>query len=354
MLDRRTDELESGRFAASHTNAGPAGGSWRADLKNRLVTWGIRVVCGADSTVTASAVAEISVVRAGLGMLWLRTLGALGVRSFVARSGLGHKFVCHVGDLAEHPFYVPNAFQNELALCAAWLEQETAPVAYDVGANVGFFCTHLAQMVAKPAQIYAFEPVPTTFVKLVQSVQRLGLADRIHTVAAAVGDDHEPLQLNYSDGNSLYAQIRSDEPNPRAGSARAYAAAVTLDSFHATADAMPALIKIDVEGSEIAVLRGAKRLLAGDDRPAVMFEYNPMTLSERGACSREFASLLAGYDLFYVDDLEGQRLRFGAPVPEVDDVDWICNVFAVPRAAVESGRWAAAFAAASRQAGAKG
>jgi FkbM family methyltransferase len=352
MLDRPTDELQSGRFAASDGEARPAAGSWRTDLKNRVVTWGIRVVCGADSTISASAAADVSVVRAGLGMLWLRTLGALGVRSFVSRSGLGHKFVCHVGDLAEHPFYVPNAFRNELALCAAWLEQETAPVAYDVGANVGFFCTQLAQMVAKPTQIYAFEPVPTTFVKLVQSVQRLGLADRVHTIAAAVGEDHEPLQMNYSDGNSLYAQIRSDEPNPRAGSALAYAAAVTLDRFHAAAGATPALIKIDVEGSEIAVLRGAEHLLARVEPPAVMFEYNPMTLAERGASTREFATLLAGYELFYVDDLEGQRLRFGAPVPEVDDIDWICNVFAVPRAAVASGRWAAALARASGRVGA--
>lgn len=352
MLDRRSDQHDGGVYAAVRQEPASGSNSWLGGLKQRVVTWGIRVVCGPDNTVPASAAADVSVVRAGLGMLWLRMLGAFGVRSFVSRSGLGHRFVCHVGDLAEHPFYVPHAFRNELAIAAAWLAQEARPIAYDVGANVGFFCTHLAQMLSgRTVQLYAFEPVPTTFVKLVQSVQRLGLADRVHTVAAAVGDDHRPLQMAYSDGNSLYAQVRSEEPNPRAGAGLAFAAATTLDSFQQAAGGIPALIKIDVEGSEVAVLRGARSLLTRAARPAIVFEYNPMTLAERGAHTRELAELLAGYDFFYVDDLEGQRLRFGAPVADLEDVDWICNIFAAPRQAVESGRWSLALAAAERRAG---
>ena len=43
---------------------------------------------------------------------------------------------------------------------------------------MGFFATQLAQMLARQSpEVYAFEPVPTTFVKLVQSVNQLGLND---------------------------------------------------------------------------------------------------------------------------------------------------------------------------------
>ena len=92
--------------------------------------------------------------------------------------------------------------------------------------------TQLAQMLAaRSPTIYAFEPVPTTFAKLVQSVQRLGLNDRVHPIAAAVLDDPRQVCLSYSLKNSLYAQITPHGLNPRVGDHLAYAPGVTLDGF---------------------------------------------------------------------------------------------------------------------------
>ena len=52
---------------------------------------------------------------------------------------IGYRFVCHTRDLANFPFYFPRAYQAELQLCAAWLQEEDSPVVYDIGANDGFF-----------------------------------------------------------------------------------------------------------------------------------------------------------------------------------------------------------------------
>jgi hypothetical protein len=85
-------------------------------------------------------------------------------------------------------------------------------------------------LAARSPTIYAFEPVPTTFAKLVQSVHRLGLNDRVHpAIAAAVLDDPRRVCLSYSLRNSLYAQITSHGLNPRVGDHLAYAPGVTLD-----------------------------------------------------------------------------------------------------------------------------
>jgi len=130
---------------------------------------------------------DVPLLSSGVRLAWLKALEAVGVKKFVARSALGYDFVCHTGDLASFPFYMRSAYQAELELCAAWLEDETHPVVFDIGANDGFVATHLAQMLAaREPKIYAFEPVPATFARLAQSVERLGLSDSVHPVPAAV------------------------------------------------------------------------------------------------------------------------------------------------------------------------
>ena len=64
------------------------------------------------------------------------------------------------------------------------------------------------------------------------------------------------------------------------------------------ADAPIALVKIDVEGAELGVLRGAERLL-GRDRPTILFEHAPIHANAFGTRSEQVWTLLAdaGYSL---------------------------------------------------------
>src|SRR5262249_52225313 len=153
--------------------------------------------------------------------------------------------------------------------------------------------------------------------------------DRVHPVAAAVLDDARPVHVSFSDRNSLYAQVAASG-RPRAGDALAHAPGITLDDFHSFAGVLPSLIKIDVEGCEVAVLRGAQRRLARADRPAIIFEYNPDTLNECSAEIGAFHELLEGYALYYIDDFEGRKKPFGCRLNRVEDAQYACNLFAVP------------------------
>ncbi len=316
-----------------------------------VIARGITVMCGSSATIDPAGVADIPLMSAGLRLAWLRCLRLLGVRQIVSKSGLGHPFVCRIGDLSEHPFYHRRAYQKELELCAAWLRQggEEA-VVYDVGANDGFFACQLAQMLGREAaRIYAFEPVPPTFAGLVTSVERLRLQETVYPVSAAVMEHLGPTRISYSRQNSLCAQVTPDGLNDRIGDQLAHAAGITLDKFHTFIGALPSLLKIDVEGSEPSVLRGAQTLLSRADRPALLFEYNPLTLAERGESPAVFPELLAGYRLHYVDDLARQKFPFGSPVRELADIHWICNLFAVPVDGKSEARFAAALAEALRK-----
>lgn len=283
-------------------------------------------------------------------MAYLRVLRALGVRHFIAASSLGYPFVCHVGDsFGENPYYNSTACVPELTLAASWLLQEYGPLVIDAGANVGFWCTQLAQMAsACEPDIYSFEPVPDTLCKLVRSISTLELGGRIHAIPAGLSDSHRILAISTNSAHSGYAQAGEGQLNPRAGCRLQNGVFVSLDEFLAHVDGTPSLLKIDVEGSEVAVLRGARRLLERSP-PAQLIEVNPTTLAERGQTTASLFELLPMYEFHYVDDFEGQRMPFGEPVRRPQSLDWVCNLFAVPCSDTHRERFGRAFLEARRR-----
>jgi FkbM family methyltransferase len=119
-------------------------------------------------------------------------------------------------------------------------------VVWDVGANVGFYSLVAAR---KAAKVVAFEPLPENIKYLRCHIELNRLEDRIEVCAAAAYDH---------DGTGLFAIVPGDRSE---GSLRSYGTLpvrmIRLDS-HGT---VPDMIKIDVEGNEYEVLRGAVETL---------------------------------------------------------------------------------------------
>src|ERR1700758_3662588 len=95
---------------------------------------------------------------------------------------------------------------------------------------------------------------------------------------------HPPLpRRNQRTPKALYLD-QGSEQNYRRRQARApsvrfdplaHAAGLTLDGYCKSTGIFPSFLKIDVEGYEVAVLRGAQGMLSRLDRPALVFEYYP-------------------------------------------------------------------------------
>ncbi len=162
-----------------------------------------------------------------------------------------------------------------------FLEQSVAPgdVVYDVGAHVGFLSVCAARL---GAVVYAFEPMAQNAARLRTNVSLNEL--EIHVVEAAVWRDVGAVDLLPGDSTREY-RTTAGKTLP----------SVSLDAF-AEREREPALIKVDVEGAEAEVLRGAGRILA-EVRPLIICEIH----GERA--HREVLELLDGYS---VEELEGR------------------------------------------------
>jgi FkbM family methyltransferase len=145
-------------------------------------------------------------------------------------------------------------------------------VVIDVGANVGWYSLHLARgLAATGGRVYAMEPVPDTFRALTRNIELNALQDVIVPTNAGFGSEARMISFFVpAFTGSVAASQRQLFPGE--ANREIVCRLTTLDDFvEEHGIARVDLIKADVEGAEIDVLRGARRTLARD-RPILFLE----------------------------------------------------------------------------------
>ncbi len=172
---------------------------------------------------------------------------------------------------------------------------------YDVGANYGIYTLWSAPLVGPTGEVHAFELVPATRDGLNRLVRQNALAN-VTVVASAAGAYDGSGRIRVVPGASglahLAGQSRADNADGTEESDGLAVTVRTLDGY-AWDHRPPNLIKIDVEGHELAVLRGARELLA-THHPAVVFEFISSHQARANTPSSAIPDLLAdcGYQIF--------------------------------------------------------
>lgn len=139
---------------------------------------------------------------------------------------------------------------------------EPGDVVYDVGANVGYVGITLFRLLDAALELHFFEPHPRNFSALCENVRLHGVdGRRARNVAVSDGEREMAFDLARPRGSPV-AAIKSE------GSKRL--ATTTLDVYAET-NPSPDLVKIDVEGHEPAVIRGARECIR-QERPTILFE----------------------------------------------------------------------------------
>lgn len=179
----------------------------------------------------------------------------------------------------------------------------------DVGANLGYFSLLAAQMVGETGTVVAIEPGERNCRLLYRSVVRNRLRNvQLHPYA--ISDRRETLVYLAQGSNGTIAPLDADTGGPAGGR---LVPAIPLDDLVAGLDRVD-VIKLDVEGAEARVLRGAAATLARH-RPLVVSEFSPLLLEQVSGVSGDvyLSQLLdLGYQLSVVDpDGAGELIACG-------------------------------------------
>lgn len=151
--------------------------------------------------------------------------------------------------------------------------------AWDIGANIGLYSIVLAQLTGSDGRVVAFEPEPRAQRQLLDNlalnqqqgvrVEAIALSSaagraRLFTAAHGVDGTHS-LVANACGGEAVEVELASG------------------DAFRTQHHlAVPAILKIDVEGAELDVLRGLEQTLAQPDCRAVLCEIHFALLARAG------------------------------------------------------------------------
>jgi FkbM family methyltransferase len=198
---------------------------------------------------------------------------------------------------------------HEPAITRYLLEQVrlgAGDVALDVGANLGWYSVLLQRLSVPGARIFSFEPDPRTF-ELLRANLAANDASRVSAFNIALGETQGSAQLRrYKDSNNgRHSLIPGDDI---AGSVT-----VPLDTLahfwesQALGSAPIAFMKVDVEGFEYFVVKGAGGLLRRCAR--ILLEYSPQSLALAGLPSDALVKLLES------SDLAAQAFVDGRPQP---------------------------------------
>jgi FkbM family methyltransferase len=142
-------------------------------------------------------------------------------------------------------------------------------VFYDIGANEGW-CSLIAARRMDPAgRVFAFEPDATNVAVLERNALRNQA--KIDIVKLGVGDRRETVRFASYAGYGLVNHVITPDAPAASDALVSEIELTTIDDFVASSDRPPTLIKIDVEGFELQVLRGARATLASH-RPVVICE----------------------------------------------------------------------------------
>ncbi|MDJ1502647.1 FkbM family methyltransferase [Xanthocytophaga agilis] len=173
------------------------------------------------------------------------------------------------------------------------------PLIFDIGANEGQYAQSLIQNFGEKMELKSFEPLPETFQKL---SRRLSSYPYISLYPFGLGDSPEVLTFFTSSQdstlNSLYSK-RDDIVNRYDGQTQIeikclneFCSSEAISHIH--------LMKIDVEGNELAVLKGGKELLASQQIDFIQFEFGSRNIDSRTYFEDFFNLLNDNYTLFRI------------------------------------------------------
>jgi FkbM family methyltransferase len=191
-------------------------------------------------------------------------------------------------------------------------------IVLDIGANYGNFTILFSNIVGKQGMVYAFEPVPPTFLALSQRMIKEQHYQNISLNNFALGDKPGNFEIHVPAGDFGQASLKRHATASwcKPGVDIFNCEVRTLDDFVIEKRIRKIdFVKLDVEGAELPALRGGQKILR-EYQPIIHLEFfKPWTLAF-GYSAKDLIIFLQslGYKHFYRDDL----VSLNVPIEQIE------------------------------------
>ncbi|MGI8787279.1 MAG: FkbM family methyltransferase [Pyrinomonadaceae bacterium] len=202
-------------------------------------------------------------------------------------------------------------------------------VCLDIGANIGWYTTLLQKKVGANGSVHAFEPMTHSYAALEKNVKLNSSFENIYLNNFALGDSEKEVEIfvfdNLPDGHASLSKFENREYESSTVQMK------TLDSYLKSGKVGNVnFVKADIEGAELFMLEGAKKLFKQAVPPIWViemalgttkgFDYLPNDLIE-------FIKSQSEYDFYAIDEINARLIKIeGFAADEIG-----ANVLCVPK-----------------------
>ena len=182
---------------------------------------------------------------------------------------------------------------------------ESVNTFFDVGAHIGLISLPAAKNMKQNSKIVSFEPSSKNIKHLKSHVEINNFQNIISVNQLLVGENNSQKTFFSSNNESpMNSVVKLDNlKNYKEEKLKQ----ITIDSFCKKSGLIPEILKIDVEGAEINVLKGAKNILK-NEKPIIYLSIHPYHIKELGSTIDELVNLIdqMGYN---IEDFEGNKIK---------------------------------------------
>jgi FkbM family methyltransferase len=201
----------------------------------------------------------------------------------------GYRISLDCGDYIQRSMYLGTFEPFESSEVKSYLREGMTFV--DVGANVGYYTLLAASLVGSRGRVFAFEPSAYAFGRLEETIRKNKLK-QVQAIQAGLGETNGESQLfvSHRKGNHTPSMV------PNAGGSPVAVPLLRLDDYLAEhkVDHVD-FMKIDVEGFEPNVIRGARKYLERGKIHAILCEFNAHWLTANKSSSHALYELLMSH-----------------------------------------------------------
>jgi FkbM family methyltransferase len=206
-------------------------------------------------------------------------------------------------------------------------------ICMDIGANAGLFTLFMARRVGDGGKVYAFEPTAATFQLLEKNIA-LNVLPNVMSENAAVTEQTGTVEFHIGPPSLCVYNSISAVMHPSAKDGqflRVIVPAISIDDYCAARRITRVdLVKIDVEGAELQVLKGMQRVLKENRQIVLLIEFYRVTAAACGTSVDVMAEWLGAMDFqLFLIAANGRLRPIKGAIPANGEMVWAARI-AVP------------------------